>query len=152
MKNINKKSGKNSTLLIIGVVVFVLLLGAGAFGYKMIDDSKKEATKLRQENAKLANPQESANLEKERIKSNVAKLIEVPQDEDPTIANVVDAPKLQKEAFYAKAQNGDRALFYVKAKKAFLYRPSSNKIIEVATFNLGNNEKPAAPSGTAPGQ
>jgi len=32
---------------------------------------------------------------------------------------------------------------YSKAKKAILYRPSSNKIIEVAPINIGNNEKPA---------
>lgn len=116
------------------VIIFLLLVlvAGGVFGYK-------EYTRLRDENQKLSNPQESAKLETDRIKSEVSSIIEVPSDEEPTIATVSEASKLSNQAFFAKAQNGDKLLMYSKAKKAILYRPNTKKIIEVAPINLGNN-------------
>lgn len=135
----------------IYVIIFalVLILGAGGyFAYGKYDGLKKENARIASDNAKLANPQESAKLETERVKASVAKLIDVPQDEDPTIASVVDASKLSEQAFFKNAKNGDKVVMYAQAKKAILYRPDTNKIIEVAPINIGNNEKPAAPAGT----
>lgn len=147
-KKPSKKSKKINNLYVAMALVAVLVIGAGAVGYKKIDDSNKETAKLREENKKLANPQESAKLETERVKTSVAKLIDVPTNEDPTIASVVDASKLSNQAFFKNAKNGDKVLMYAQAKKAILYRPDTNKIIEVAPINIGNNEKPAAPAGT----
>lgn len=147
-KKVKKSPGKikNSYLLI--ALALLLVAGAGAAGYKMVDDSKKEAAKLREENKKLADPQESARVETQRVKEQVSKLIDVPQNEDPTIASVVDASKLSEQAFFKNAKNGDKVLMYAQAKKAILYRPDTNKIIEVAPINIGNNQQPAAPAGT----
>lgn len=150
-KKPTKKSRKVNNLYLVLIVVVALVLGAGAFGYKTLDDSKRETAKLKEEKAQLENPQESARLETERVKASVAKLIDVPTDEDPTIASVTDVSKLQNQAFYSKAQNGDKVLLYAKAKKAILYRPSANKIIEVATLNLGEADK-AAPAATETSQ
>lgn len=55
-------------------------------------------------------------------------------DETPTIATVSDITKLQGQPFFAKAQNGDKVYVYSNAKKAILYRPSENKIIEETTY------------------
>lgn len=119
----------------LAIVVLVLLLGAGsAFAYKVYDDQQKEISRL-------SNPQESAKAETDRIKQEVSELIELPADEDPTIATVVDSTKLNNQPFFAKAQNGDRVVMYAKAKKAVLYRPATNKIIEVAPINIGDNQK-----------
>jgi len=147
-KKPGKKIKKISSVYLAVVMVVVLLLGGAAIAYKVIDDSNKENAKLKEENARLANPQESAKLETERVKASVAQLIDVPEGEDPTIASVVDASKLSSQAFFKNAQNGDKVLMYAQAKKAILYRPGTNKIIEVAPINIGNNEKPAAPAGT----
>ncbi len=144
-KKLRVKSRRINRLYKVVILLVLLLLAAGAVGYKLFDNSRKESARLRAENAQLANPEESAKLETERVKASVAQLIDVPEDEDPTIASVVDASKLSNQAFFKNAQNGDKVLMYSKAKKAILYRPSSNKIIEVAPINIGNNEKPANP-------
>jgi cytoskeletal protein RodZ len=117
--------------LIVLAALFVVAAIAGGLAYKNLKD----------ENNRLSNPQESAKAETERIKSQVAALIDVPKDEEPTIANVSDANKAKEQSpeFFAKAENGDRLLMYPKAKKAILYRPSSNKIVEVSTLNVNEN-------------
>lgn len=93
----------------------------------------------------LKNPQEATRVEAERLKSEVAKLIEVPKDETPTVATVTDAEKLKSQPFFANAQTGDKVLIFPKAKKAVLYRPSTKKVIEVAPVNIGENQpQPAA--------
>lgn len=93
---------------------------------------------------KLANPTEYAKEEARSIREKVGKLIELPPDEEPTIATVTDAAKLAEQPFFARSQNGDKVLIFTNAKKAVLYRPETNKIIEVAPVNIGNNQ--ASPS------
>lgn len=56
--------------------------------------------------------------------------------EKATIATVEDKQKLAGQAFFTHAQNGDKVLIYPQGKKAILYRPSTDKIIEVAHLNL----------------
>lgn len=90
---------------------------------------------------KLANPTQYAQEEAKLIREKVGKLMELPTDEEPTIATVTDAAKLAEQPFFAKAQNGDRVLIFTNAKKAVLYRPSTNKIIEVAPVNIGSNQE-----------
>ncbi|MBI5357887.1 hypothetical protein HZB74_03515 [Candidatus Saccharibacteria bacterium] len=67
-------------------------------------------------------------------------MVEVPQGEEPTIATVQDVSKLQNQAFFKNAQNGDKVLIYSQAKKAILYRPSTDKIIEVGPVNIGDSQ------------
>jgi cytoskeletal protein RodZ len=140
--SVNKRSRKKLSFKWSYALILLLVLGLGVggfFGYQ-------EYTKLRDENKRLSNPQESAKLETERVKSEVANIIEVPTDEEPTIASVSDASKLSNQAFFAKAQNGDKLLMFSKAKKAILYRPSTKKIIEVAPINLGDDKAKVAPT------
>lgn len=118
--------------LVIIILVGLLLVG-GYVGYTKYQAQQEEIRRL-------SNPQEAAKVETARLKEKVAQLIEVPQKEDPTVATVVDASKLKNQAFFAKAQNGDRVLIFAQAKKAILYRPSTEKIIEVAPINIGNNQ------------
>jgi hypothetical protein len=71
---------------------------------------------------------EQIKKEADELKSKVAKLMELP-DEDATIATVEDAEKLRAQNFFAKAENGDKVLIFTENKKAVVYRPSSNIII-----------------------
>lgn len=81
-------------------------------------DSKVNATKIAEENKALLD--------------RVGAVIILPDDETPTIATVSDLDKLKGQPFFAKAELGDKVLIYAKAKKAILYRPSTNKIVELA--------------------
>ncbi len=74
--------------------------------------------------------------------------MELPSGETPTVAAVSDVSKLQGQQFFVNAKNGDQVLIYSNAKKAILYRPSTNKIIEVGPVNLTPSE---APTQTASG-
>lgn len=95
---------------------------------------------------------EEAKKEVETLVAKVGKLIDLPTDESPTIATVSDAEKLKAQAFFIKSQNGDRVLFYTKAKKAILYRPSTNKIIDIAPLTVGqsNGESATGSAQVAP--
>ncbi|OGK40183.1 hypothetical protein A2954_01565 [Candidatus Roizmanbacteria bacterium RIFCSPLOWO2_01_FULL_37_12] len=61
----------------------------------------------------------------------IGKLVLLPQDETPTIATVTDRAQLPNQPFFENAENGDKILVYTNAKKAILYRPSLNKIVEM---------------------
>jgi hypothetical protein len=56
--------------------------------------------------------------------------------ERPTIATVDNTKKLADQAFFKHARNGDKVLIFTQNKKAILYRPSENKVIEVAYLNI----------------
>ncbi len=135
--NVSKKKNIKSILrpsaLVITILLALVLVG-GFLGYKELD-------KLRDENSKLSNPQESAKIETDKVKSEVANILDVPTDEEPTIATVSDVSKLSNQTFFKKAQNGDKLIMYSKAKKAILYRPSTKKVIEVAPINLGDSQE-----------
>jgi hypothetical protein len=105
----------------------------------------------------LANPTAFAAEETKKLVALVAKLMTLPSDETPTVATVNDREKLKNQPFFAHAENGDKVLIYTTAKKAILYRPSINKIIDVAPVNIGasatesakvQTTKPKAPAVT----
>jgi hypothetical protein len=79
----------------------------------------------------------------------LGELMEIP-NEDPTIATVSDVTQLQDQQFFEKAQNGDVVVIFPNAQKAILYRPSTNKIIEIAVYTppTGSPEAPAQASPT----
>ena len=89
-----------------------------------------------------ANLQKAAQEETINLVSNlvaqVGNLIVLPEGEMPTVATVSDPEKLQDQPFFARAQRGDKVLIYTNSKKAILYNPESNKIVEVAPINIGN--------------
>jgi hypothetical protein len=66
------------------------------------------------------------------VVQRVSRHILLPSGEQPTVATVSDANKVRNQAFFAHAATGDKVLIYANAKKAYLYRPSIDRIIEVA--------------------
>lgn len=73
------------------------------------------------------------------LKGFVSQLIEVPANETPTMATVNDKTKLNNQEFFKNTENGDKVLIFEQAKKAYLYRPSTNKIIEVTLISPESN-------------
>lgn len=74
-----------------------------------------------------------AETEANEIIEKLAALMELP-NEEPTVATVSDVSQLSDQQFFAKAQNGDKVIIFPNAQKAILYRPSTDKIIEIAVY------------------
>lgn len=116
-------------LFFIVIIALLIAIGLAVYFYSQVIQLKK-------------NPQAIAQQEVQRLVEQVSQLIVLPEGETPTIATVSDPEKLKDQPFFAKAQKGDRVLIYTNAKKAILYSPTANKIVEVAPINIGNT--PAA--------
>lgn len=111
----------------IGTLLAVFLATAAAAGYFYYQ---------------LKRPMMSSGQDQElgRITGEVGKLMELPQG-TPTLATVTDKEKLVTQPFFQRAENGDKVLFFTDAQKAVLYRPSTGKIIDVATINVAPDKK-----------
>lgn len=110
-------------------IIILLLLGAGIFFAVSYFRSTDVINHLQQAAAK--SPDSQVNELIRKIGSHI-----VLPDERPTIATVEDTKKLADQTFFKHARQGDKVLMYPKAKKAILYRPSDDKVIEVAYLNI----------------
>ena len=87
------------------------------------------------------NPNKIASEENQKLIAQIGKLVVLPEGEVPTIATVSDPEKLQDQAFFANAKRGDKVLLYPTSKKAILYNPLNNKVVEIAPINIGEASK-----------
>lgn len=123
-EEVSKKSKIMKMTLIAVVALVIVALGGSA--YYFYHQYKKTAT-----------------AEGMDIAGKVGQLMELP-NEPATLATVTDKEKLKDQPFFAHSENGDKALIYTQAKKAILYRPSTNKIIEVMYLSISQNAEPSA--------
>ncbi len=84
-------------------------------------------------------PEISVQSEKKQIIDKISSFMLLPEEE-PTIATVSDKEKLSEKDFFKNSENGDKILIYAESKKAILYRPSINKIIEVAPLLMNQED------------
>lgn len=120
-----KSLNKNSIMLVVLAVVTVAAIG---FAYHFYTQAAELKT----------NPQKAAVEEAGQLVAKVGELIVLPEGEQPTIATVTDPEKLKNQPFFARAKKDDKVLIYTNARKAILYDPVLNKILEVAPLNIGN--------------
>ena len=119
----------NNWKKIIASLVLAALIAWLAYGY-ITTKNQLEQTK---------SPSGQGLTETQRLVNKVSLLADLPQGETPTIATVNDASKLKSQAFFSAAKDGDKVLIYSKAGKAVLYRPSTNKVVDYSTVNLGGS-------------
>lgn len=112
------------TLVVVALVVIALLPSA-YFYYKNQQAEKR-----------LRDPNTANQQVIDEVVKKVSRHILLPTDEQPTLASVSDVSKVQDQPFFAKAQNGDKVLVYTQARKAILYRPDKDIIVEVAPLNI----------------
>lgn len=129
---------------IIIAILVIVLVGAAGTAYYFYNEYQKSQEALN-------NPEKTAQEETQRLIDQMSALIALPEADiangEPTLATVQDKEKLKDQEFFANAENGDKVLIYANAKKAFLYRPSTNKVINVAPVTIGEDNQ-ATPSAT----
>ncbi|HEY4476639.1 MAG TPA: hypothetical protein VJB69_01510 [Candidatus Paceibacterota bacterium] len=117
-------SRPTSIIVILSVVAVTSLIVAGYF--------YNENSRLR------IDPQAAAKSEVQEIVTKVGQLVVLPDGEEPTLATVADPEQLRDQPFFARAKKGDKVLVYNIAKKAILYDPIQNKILEIAPITSEN--------------
>lgn len=140
--NLARLNTRKNRLLLAAILAGAALIALVAYNYYSAE----------QEIATLKSKQASSETDTQSVIRKVGALTNLPAEE-PTVATVTDIQKLRTQAFFANAQNGDRVLIFTKTKKAIIYRPSTNKIIEIAPIIPGEGQgttTPAAASSPAP--
>lgn len=97
-----------------------------------------------------AHPEISQNEQAADILAKVGKLINLPQNEQPTMATISDAKAAkQGQPFLKDAQDGDVLIVYPNAAEALLYRPSTDKLVAVGPVT-GEPAQPVRENPSAP--
>ncbi|MEK9195970.1 MAG: hypothetical protein AAB914_01240 [Patescibacteria group bacterium] len=113
------------------IIIIAIIVGLGWFANEYMN------TKDQIKN--LTDPKTSGQTEIQIITGVVSRVMDLPKDEEPTLATVNDVSKLTGQTFFKNAQNGDKVLIYSKSGRALLYRPVENKVIEFTSISLGNS-------------
>lgn len=130
----------------VKVLAYVVLIALIALVF--ILDAKRRAaeqelTRLSVQLDKATGNQENKETAK-RIVDRVRKLIDLPTDIEPTVAEIVKIEELRsRNAFYNKAKNGDYLI--VTSTRAILYDNKRNIILDVAPVQI----QPAASASSS---
>lgn len=114
----------------IPVFLLVLVVGVAGYFFHQYQKTQAEVKRLKQD------PQTAALEETKKLISKVGELVTLPEGEAPTVATISDKEKLKDQPFFAKAKNGDKLIIYTQARKAILYDPVANKIVDIVTLSL----------------
>jgi hypothetical protein len=130
----NKKVSRKKGVLALIILIVLVVAAIGGFYYFGI---------YQKELALKNNPTAANAKENEEIVVKVGKLIKLP-NEIPSVATVSDITKLADQTLFKDAQNGDKVLIFNKAKRAIVYRPSENLIIEIGNVVVAPDATPSA--------
>lgn len=80
----------------------------------------------------------------EVVMETLSTMIVLPE-ELPSIATVSDKSKLSDQPFFTKAENGDKVIIYKENKRAYLFRPSERKIIDMTVIAVESGAPETVP-------
>lgn len=107
------------------IVLFLLLIAAMGTTYYFYQKTK-------------SNVPENPEKQLAEVIRMVGKHMVLPEGEVPTMATVSDPEKLKDQPFFMNAKKGDKVLIFSDSRKAILYNPTSDRIVEVAPINTTN--------------
>jgi len=110
----------------IGIALGCVLVIGGGAGYWIYENNLAQ------------NPAVIYAKKLKTLTQQVGQSVTLPTNETPVIATVTDKTALPNEPFFSLAQNGDKLIMYKKNKKVILYRPSTDKVVSVATLDFEN--------------
>ena len=121
------KNKERTKKILVGIFLLLLFssMGSAVYFYKQFSALKRDPRKISEQEVK-------------DIVDLVSRILVLPEGEQPTVATVTDLERLKDQPFFARAKQGDKVLIYTNARKAILYNPLENKIVEVAPLNIGN--------------
>jgi uncharacterized protein YneF (UPF0154 family) len=117
-----KISLKKPFFILFGVLILIVVIAGGIFFYQYQKNQEL-----------LKNPQKAKASEVQDVVAKVGKLIKLP-NETPSVATISDITKLANQSIFRNAQNGDKVLIFNQSKRAIVYRPSENQIVEVGNL------------------
>lgn len=139
-----KTKSKSKVLIILFTLIVLVLAGIAAWSFYQYLDAQKQIAKL----STIEGQQKLAQKEVDQLLTQVKKHMVLPEKEKPTIATVTDVNALKKnQPFFEKAQNGDKVIVYVQARKAIIYSPQKDVIVNVGavaveeTGNTANGDQ-----------
>ena len=127
-KPLRQVDGNRTTrIILIGAGIIIIIIGG------LFISTQVQLHRVKQDLAEQkADPTILIKEENKKLIDQVGALVKLPDGEEPTIATVNDLSKLESQPFFANAMLGDKVLIFTKAKKAILFRPAENKVIEFA--------------------
>jgi len=116
--------------LVIGfIILFILGIGSASVAYYYYHQAQQL----------VKNPQKATDLENQAILQKISTIMVLPS-EKPSIATIFDKTKLQGQAFFQKAQNGDKVIIFEQAQRVLLYRPDTGKVIDFAPLVMDTQQ------------
>ncbi len=98
------------------------------------------------DNVSYENPDLIAENEARAMAQKVGLLVILPTDETPTVATVSAPHLLKDQIFFKEAKKGDIVLIYANARKAVLYDPGVNKIVNISNISIDSKGRSSDPS------
>lgn len=93
--------------------------------------------------------QNPSELEVRALVEKLSAIMLVPQDELPQMITIEDAANLSKtQSFLANIKDGDKVFIYQSDKRAIIYRPSENKIVNAGPILANELQAPQVQNST----
>lgn len=125
------KKGK----VVFGSLFLMLVIPVIVYGFSLSENRKEDFTSLM--GGQVLDAKDAST---DLIYQNVSEIMELPQGEVPRIAYLSDISKLSSKTLFKNAQNGDYLLIFETSRRVILYRPSTNKIIDVVNAVLPTSQ------------
>jgi hypothetical protein len=80
-------------------------------------------------------PVSRAETDAQLIRETVGRLVVLPTNEEPAITTISEEMRAS-DKFLQQAQDGDKLLLYYKSLKAYIYRPSIKKVVDIGPLTV----------------
>ena len=134
----DRKFIKKTPLKIFSLTAIIGIIGFAGWSFYNYQKAKEKVVKL----STIEGQQELAEQSLENLLNRIKSHMILPEDEEPTVATITSVETLiQEQPFFKGAQNGDKVIVYVGAKKAIIYSPGRNVIVNVGAVYVEANEE-----------
>jgi hypothetical protein len=100
------------------MVAFLILVGVG-YGLTLVYS-----------NFKLIRSDDPA-----AVVAALSKVADLPAGETPTVSTITDLESIKDQPFFRDAELGDKVVVFNNAKKAYIYRPTTQKLVVIAPLS-----------------